>query len=165
MTLFLSWVVSSSCLYRIGFRWGWGWFYRMGFRKTGSHEFFLLTSFHLNSCSLFLQGDFSVPDVPKSMAWCENSICVGFKRDYYLIRVKLTILQISSVFIGEDYEVTWRRWLCASEQQIKRQPEGEFLAYQGLCLYVGLFFMLSAFSTNKLSVCVKPDRVNSQFSA
>uniref|UniRef100_A0A2K6FEM7 CNH domain-containing protein n=1 Tax=Propithecus coquereli TaxID=379532 RepID=A0A2K6FEM7_PROCO len=35
-----------------------------------------------------LQGDFSVPDVPKSMAWCENSICVGFKRDYYLIRVK-----------------------------------------------------------------------------
>jgi len=37
----------------------------------------------------FLQGDFSVPDVPKSMAWCENSICVGFKRDYYLIRVRL----------------------------------------------------------------------------
>ncbi|XP_027725735.1 vam6/Vps39-like protein isoform X2 [Vombatus ursinus] len=34
-----------------------------------------------------LQGDFSVPDVPKSMAWCKNSICVGFKRDYYLIRV------------------------------------------------------------------------------
>ncbi|KAM6204134.1 vam6/Vps39-like protein isoform 3-T3 [Sarcoramphus papa] len=34
-----------------------------------------------------LQGDFSVPDVPKSMAWCENSIFVGFKRDYYLIRV------------------------------------------------------------------------------
>ncbi|KAM4664640.1 vam6/Vps39-like protein isoform 2-T2 [Discoglossus pictus] len=34
-----------------------------------------------------LQGDFSVPDVPKSMAWCQNSICVGFKRDYYLIRV------------------------------------------------------------------------------
>lgn len=35
------------------------------------------------------QGDFSVPDVPRSMAWCENSICVGFKRDYYLIRVRL----------------------------------------------------------------------------
>lgn len=29
-----------------------------------------------------------MPDVPKSMAWCENSICVGFKRDYYLIRVR-----------------------------------------------------------------------------
>uniref|UniRef100_A0A8K9X5R3 CNH domain-containing protein n=1 Tax=Oncorhynchus mykiss TaxID=8022 RepID=A0A8K9X5R3_ONCMY len=34
-----------------------------------------------------LQGDFSAPDIPKSMAWCENSICVGFKRDYYLIRM------------------------------------------------------------------------------
>ncbi|XP_052386213.1 vam6/Vps39-like protein isoform X2 [Carassius gibelio] len=34
-----------------------------------------------------LQGDVTAPDVPKSMAWCENSICVGFKRDYYLIRM------------------------------------------------------------------------------
>uniref|UniRef100_A0A8C1H2J6 VPS39 subunit of HOPS complex n=1 Tax=Cyprinus carpio carpio TaxID=630221 RepID=A0A8C1H2J6_CYPCA len=34
-----------------------------------------------------LQGDFTAPDIPKSMAWCENSICVGFKRDYYLIRM------------------------------------------------------------------------------
>uniref|UniRef100_A0A4W5JI69 CNH domain-containing protein n=1 Tax=Hucho hucho TaxID=62062 RepID=A0A4W5JI69_9TELE len=34
-----------------------------------------------------LQGDFAAPDIPKSMAWCQNSICVGFKRDYYLIRV------------------------------------------------------------------------------
>uniref|UniRef100_A0A8C5C9X5 CNH domain-containing protein n=1 Tax=Gadus morhua TaxID=8049 RepID=A0A8C5C9X5_GADMO len=34
-----------------------------------------------------LQGDLGVPDIPKSMAWCENSICVGFKRDYYLIRM------------------------------------------------------------------------------
>nr|XP_061798818.1 vam6/Vps39-like protein [Nerophis lumbriciformis] len=34
-----------------------------------------------------LQGDFGTPDIPKSMAWCESSICVGFKRDYYLIRM------------------------------------------------------------------------------
>uniref|UniRef100_A0A673FKH1 Vam6/Vps39-like protein n=1 Tax=Sinocyclocheilus rhinocerous TaxID=307959 RepID=A0A673FKH1_9TELE len=34
-----------------------------------------------------LQGDVTAPDIPKSMAWCENSICVGFKRDYYLIRM------------------------------------------------------------------------------
>lgn len=34
-----------------------------------------------------LQGDFAAPDIPKSMAWCEGSICVGFKRDYYLIRM------------------------------------------------------------------------------
>lgn len=39
---------------------------------------------------LVLQGDLAVPDIPKSMAWCENSICVGFKRDYYLIRVRVT---------------------------------------------------------------------------
>uniref|UniRef100_A0A8C6TEL7 VPS39 subunit of HOPS complex n=1 Tax=Neogobius melanostomus TaxID=47308 RepID=A0A8C6TEL7_9GOBI len=36
---------------------------------------------------LELQADFAAPDFPKSMAWCGNSICVGFKRDYYLIRV------------------------------------------------------------------------------
>uniref|UniRef100_A0A8C6L4R1 VPS39 subunit of HOPS complex n=1 Tax=Nothobranchius furzeri TaxID=105023 RepID=A0A8C6L4R1_NOTFU len=34
-----------------------------------------------------LQSDLGVPDIPRSMAWCENSICVGFKRDYYLIRM------------------------------------------------------------------------------
>ncbi|KAM8921627.1 vam6/Vps39-like protein [Pelodytes ibericus] len=34
-----------------------------------------------------LQGDFSVPDIPKSMAWCDNSLCVGLKRDYYMIKV------------------------------------------------------------------------------
>lgn len=43
------------------------------------------------SCFLSVrQGDFGAPDIPKSMAWCENSICVGFKRDYYLIRVCAT---------------------------------------------------------------------------
>nr|XP_046269052.1 vam6/Vps39-like protein isoform X2 [Scatophagus argus] len=34
-----------------------------------------------------LQGDLGAPDIPKSIAWCENSICVGFKRDYYLFRI------------------------------------------------------------------------------
>lgn len=43
---------------------------------------------HRNVCFLSVcQGDLAAPDIPKSMAWCENSICVGFKRDYYLIRV------------------------------------------------------------------------------
>jgi hypothetical protein len=42
-----------------------------------------------------------VPDVPKSMAWCENSICVGFKRDYYLIRVSLLFLLLSSAGLGQ----------------------------------------------------------------
>jgi len=34
-----------------------------------------------------VQPDLSVPDVPKTIAWCQDSLCVGFKRDYYLIKV------------------------------------------------------------------------------
>ncbi|XP_006825770.1 vam6/Vps39-like protein [Saccoglossus kowalevskii] len=34
-----------------------------------------------------LQSDLGVPDVPKSMSWCVNSLCVGFKRDYFLIKL------------------------------------------------------------------------------
>ncbi|XP_078466273.1 vam6/Vps39-like protein [Lampetra fluviatilis] len=34
-----------------------------------------------------LQPDLSLPDFPKSMAWCVDSICVGFKRDYYIVKV------------------------------------------------------------------------------
>uniref|UniRef100_A0A8C6TDZ0 VPS39 subunit of HOPS complex n=1 Tax=Neogobius melanostomus TaxID=47308 RepID=A0A8C6TDZ0_9GOBI len=42
---------------------------------------------------LELQADFAAPDFPKSMAWCGNSICVGFKRDYYLIRMEGGVLK------------------------------------------------------------------------
>ena len=38
---------------------------------------------------LSMQSDLSVPDVPKTIAWCQDSLCVGFKRDYYLIKVLL----------------------------------------------------------------------------
>ncbi|XP_078593471.1 vam6/Vps39-like protein isoform X1 [Branchiostoma floridae x Branchiostoma japonicum] len=34
-----------------------------------------------------LTPDMAVPDVAKSMAWCKDSVCVGFKRDYFLIKV------------------------------------------------------------------------------
>ncbi|CAH1791977.1 unnamed protein product [Owenia fusiformis] len=34
-----------------------------------------------------LQPDLGVPDLPKVAAWCKDSICVGFKRDYFLIMV------------------------------------------------------------------------------
>ncbi len=33
------------------------------------------------------QPDLNVPDVPKAMAWCNDALCVGFKRDYFLINV------------------------------------------------------------------------------
>lgn len=35
-----------------------------------------------------LQPDLMIPDVPKSTAWCGNSLCIGFKREYYLIKVE-----------------------------------------------------------------------------
>ncbi|XP_071480649.1 vam6/Vps39-like protein [Diadema antillarum] len=34
-----------------------------------------------------LKPDLGVPDVPKAMSWCGNSLCVGFKRDYFLINI------------------------------------------------------------------------------
>ncbi|XP_033637094.1 vam6/Vps39-like protein isoform X1 [Asterias rubens] len=35
-----------------------------------------------------VKTELGVPDVPKAMAWCGRSLCVGFKRDYFLIRVE-----------------------------------------------------------------------------
>ena len=40
--------------------------------------------------------DLGVPDVAKTVAWSGDSICVGFKKDYYLIKVFLTFLNILS---------------------------------------------------------------------
>ena len=31
--------------------------------------------------------DLGVPDVAKTVAWSGDSLCVGFKKDYYLIKV------------------------------------------------------------------------------
>ena len=33
--------------------------------------------------------ELSLPDVPKVVSWCKESICVGFKRDYYLVEVRV----------------------------------------------------------------------------
>lgn len=40
-----------------------------------------------------LQDDLITPDYPKAMAWCKNSLCVGFKREYYLIKVETGLLK------------------------------------------------------------------------
>ncbi|XP_064600177.1 vam6/Vps39-like protein [Liolophura sinensis] len=37
---------------------------------------------------LELQSDLSLPDTPKCMAWCKDSICVSIKREYCLIKVQ-----------------------------------------------------------------------------
>ncbi|XP_071079249.1 vam6/Vps39-like protein isoform X1 [Haliotis cracherodii] len=35
-----------------------------------------------------LLADLSLYDVPRAMAWCKESLCVGFRREYYMISVK-----------------------------------------------------------------------------
>jgi hypothetical protein len=36
---------------------------------------------------LDLQPDISLPDVPKSIAWCKDGICVGYRSEYGLVRL------------------------------------------------------------------------------
>ena len=40
-----------------------------------------------NNTFLDYREELSLADVPKTISWCQNSICVGFKRDYYLVEV------------------------------------------------------------------------------
>ena len=47
---------------------------------------------------LTFQPDLGVPDVPKAMEWCKDSLCVGFKRDYYLIKVYILSHNILSFY-------------------------------------------------------------------
>jgi len=38
-------------------------------------------------CCIF-QPDLNFPDIPKALAWSgSDSLCVGFKKDYYLMQV------------------------------------------------------------------------------
>ena len=30
-------------------------------------------------------------DIPRSMTWCKDCICVGFKRDYFTVKVSNSI--------------------------------------------------------------------------
>ncbi|XP_071963059.1 vam6/Vps39-like protein [Antedon mediterranea] len=35
-----------------------------------------------------LRTELGIPDVPKAMSWCKESLCVGLKRDYFLINTE-----------------------------------------------------------------------------
>ena len=35
--------------------------------------------------------ELGIPDVAKTVAWAGDSLCVGFKRDYYLIKVSVML--------------------------------------------------------------------------
>ncbi|XP_033733768.1 LOW QUALITY PROTEIN: vam6/Vps39-like protein [Pecten maximus] len=34
-----------------------------------------------------LQPEFNMYDVPRDMVWCKDTICVGFKRDYFIVKI------------------------------------------------------------------------------
>ena len=44
-----------------------------------------------NSAQIFYEikpdTELLLPDIPKVMSWCKNSVCVGFKRDYFMYEV------------------------------------------------------------------------------
>jgi hypothetical protein len=50
-----------------------------------------------NNGFLDLHEDLIVADVPRALIWCQETICVGFKGDYYLMQVRL-LISISIVF-------------------------------------------------------------------
>ena len=37
---------------------------------------------------LNFQADVSICEAPKCLAWCRDTICLGFKRDYMLVKLK-----------------------------------------------------------------------------
>jgi hypothetical protein len=39
---------------------------------------------------LDFREDLCVPDIPRALAWCEETIVVGFKGEYCLIEVAIT---------------------------------------------------------------------------
>jgi hypothetical protein len=59
-----------------------------------------------NNGFLDLHEDLSVVDVPRALAWCQETICVGFKGDYCLMQACLYIIFITDVsFIARAYIV------------------------------------------------------------
>ena len=36
---------------------------------------------------LELQPEINLPDVPKSVAWCKNGICIGYRSEYGLVKL------------------------------------------------------------------------------
>lgn len=66
-----------------------------------------------NNGFLDLHDDLTVADVPRALAWCQETICVGFKGDYCLMQACLYIRFIISVlFISGDCIVSLTKlWL------------------------------------------------------
>ena len=56
------------------------------FSLADSYIYYL--SFFMNT-GPGLQSDLSLYDVPRSIVWCRERLCVGFKRDYFIIKVTI----------------------------------------------------------------------------
>ncbi|CAH0560450.1 unnamed protein product [Brassicogethes aeneus] len=55
--------------------------------------------YYLKNNELFeLQDDINLPDVPRSMVWCQQSICVGFRGEYALIEFKDSKIEYTDLF-------------------------------------------------------------------
>ncbi|XP_039248093.2 vam6/Vps39-like protein [Styela clava] len=48
----------------------------------------LLLYFWKNRSFHELCPDISMPEIPKCMAWCRDSVCLGFRREYFMVTVK-----------------------------------------------------------------------------
>lgn len=41
-----------------------------------------------NRCFQELRDDFVVPDIPRAISWCKETICLGFKNEYCTLDVR-----------------------------------------------------------------------------
>ncbi|XP_077997895.1 vam6/Vps39-like protein [Glandiceps talaboti] len=74
------------------------------------------------------QADLGVPDVPKAMSWCGSSLCVGFKRDYFLIKMTGTLKELFPT--GKQLEPTVTR-LAEDKLALGRDEMSIFIDSEG----------------------------------
>ena len=48
----------------------------------------------------YFQDDLNLYDIPRAMTWCKDCICVGFKRDYFTVKVRVPFINIINLRIA-----------------------------------------------------------------
>ncbi|ODM93368.1 Vam6/Vps39-like protein [Orchesella cincta] len=61
-----------------------------------------------NRCFKELREDFSVPDIPKSISWCKETICLGFRNEYCTLDVVILTEYKLQLLTGKQREVCSR---------------------------------------------------------
>ena len=59
-------------------------FYALCVRDIRKSNTFLYTCIYIFT----FQPDISMPEVPKCMVWCKDSVCLGFKNKYHIVSMK-----------------------------------------------------------------------------